>query len=226
MATRWRWPPESCAGRRSSSGSSCRMRATSSTRSFCTFRLPWRSTARTRCSRAPSCADRARRTGTPSRCRALRGRRVGHIEPPMQQSPSVIASRPAIIRSSVDLPQPDGPSRAVKEPLDGKRQIADRRHRAVSLGHDIEFDMRAPIRPCFSPVRSSLNSCRERERLRHTALKKSKRAPPAGPPAPRRREASHRRRQTCPAPPGCRRSPSSSSHPGRPKRARENCSRR
>ena len=29
MATRWRWPPESCRGLRSSSGSICRMRAAS-----------------------------------------------------------------------------------------------------------------------------------------------------------------------------------------------------
>ena len=31
--------------------------------------------------------------------------------------PAVIVSSPAIIRSSVDLPQPDGPSSAVNEPL-------------------------------------------------------------------------------------------------------------
>ena len=35
----------------------------------------------------------------------------------MKHWPAVIASRPAIILSSVDLPQPDGPSSAVNEPL-------------------------------------------------------------------------------------------------------------
>ena len=35
---------------------------------------------------------------------------------PMRISPDVISSRPAIIRSSVDLPQPEGPTSTVKEP--------------------------------------------------------------------------------------------------------------
>ena len=35
----------------------------------------------------------------------------------MKHWPAVIASSPAIILSSVDLPQPDGPSSAVNEPL-------------------------------------------------------------------------------------------------------------
>ena len=36
--------------------------------------------------------------------------------PPMLILPAVTVSRPAIIRSSVDLPQPDGPSSTVNEP--------------------------------------------------------------------------------------------------------------
>src|SRR5690349_6450653 len=35
---------------------------------------------------------------------------------PMRISPAVISSSPAIMRSSVDLPQPEGPTRTVKEP--------------------------------------------------------------------------------------------------------------
>jgi hypothetical protein len=35
---------------------------------------------------------------------------------PMRISPPEISSRPAIMRSSVDLPQPDGPTSTVKEP--------------------------------------------------------------------------------------------------------------
>ena len=31
-------------------------------------------------------------------------------------SPEVTSSRPAIMRSSVDLPQPEGPTKTVKEP--------------------------------------------------------------------------------------------------------------
>ena len=36
---------------------------------------------------------------------------------PILQVPPVMVSRPAIMRSSVDLPQPEGPSRTVKEPF-------------------------------------------------------------------------------------------------------------
>ena len=36
--------------------------------------------------------------------------------PPMLMLPAVTVSRPAIMRSSVDLPQPDGPSSTVNEP--------------------------------------------------------------------------------------------------------------
>ena len=38
------------------------------------------------------------------------------LRPPMSISPVVMVSRPAIILSSVDLPQPEGPSSTVKEP--------------------------------------------------------------------------------------------------------------
>ena len=37
--------------------------------------------------------------------------------PSMKHWPAVISSSPAIILSSVDLPQPDGPSNAVNEPF-------------------------------------------------------------------------------------------------------------
>ncbi len=36
--------------------------------------------------------------------------------PPMRHSPVVIVSSPATMRSSVDLPQPDGPTSTQKEP--------------------------------------------------------------------------------------------------------------
>ena len=36
---------------------------------------------------------------------------------PIETSPSVITSSPAIIRSSVDLPQPDGPTSTMNSPL-------------------------------------------------------------------------------------------------------------
>ncbi len=36
--------------------------------------------------------------------------------PPIEQVPDEIVSRPATMRSKVDLPQPDGPTSTVKEP--------------------------------------------------------------------------------------------------------------
>jgi hypothetical protein len=36
--------------------------------------------------------------------------------PPMEISPSVITSRPAIMRSTVDLPQPEGPTMTMNSP--------------------------------------------------------------------------------------------------------------
>ncbi|MNT91081.1 hypothetical protein D3C72_2321210 [compost metagenome] len=38
------------------------------------------------------------------------------ILPPMEISPPVIGSSPAIIRSRVDLPQPDGPTKTTNSP--------------------------------------------------------------------------------------------------------------
>ncbi|MNU03652.1 hypothetical protein D3C72_2477490 [compost metagenome] len=36
--------------------------------------------------------------------------------PSMNMSPPVISSRPAIMRSNVDLPQPDGPTKTTNSP--------------------------------------------------------------------------------------------------------------
>src|SRR5512133_479907 len=48
-----------------------------------------------------------------SRCR---GARSVTSRPPIWIPPSVTSSRPAIIRNSVDLPQPDGPTRTTNSP--------------------------------------------------------------------------------------------------------------
>jgi hypothetical protein len=44
------------------------------------------------------------------------GGRLFTTRSPMRMSPLVIDSRPAIIRSSVDFPQPDGPTRMTNSP--------------------------------------------------------------------------------------------------------------
>src|SRR6516162_4335758 len=45
------------------------------------------------------------------------------ILPSMRISPSLMLSRPAIIASSVDLPQPDGPTSAMNSPVWASRLI-------------------------------------------------------------------------------------------------------
>ena len=82
------------------------------------FRPRWlrQSRGRRPCSRRPSCAGRARRTGTPSRCRALPAAGRLTRSPSMEISPEVMSSSPAIRRSSVDLPQPDGPTKTTNSP--------------------------------------------------------------------------------------------------------------
>ena len=60
--------------------------------------------------------DRARSSGRPSRCRARAARGRSRPRSPIEIVPSVISSRPAIIRSSVDFPQPDGPTSTMNSP--------------------------------------------------------------------------------------------------------------
>jgi hypothetical protein len=43
--------------------------------------------------------------------------------PPIASSPSVMSSSPAIIRSAVDFPQPDGPTRIMNSPSAISRSI-------------------------------------------------------------------------------------------------------
>src|SRR4051794_36202955 len=45
-----------------------------------------------------------------------RGGRSLTTSPPMRISPSLMSSNPTIIRSSVDFPQPDGPTRMTNSP--------------------------------------------------------------------------------------------------------------
>ena len=57
-------------------------------------------------------------------------------------------SRPAIMRSSVDFPQPEGPSSAVKRALlDSEIRSVIAVTDAVALGHAPQFDMRRRSAP-------------------------------------------------------------------------------
>ena len=72
----------------------------------------------------PSCSGRARRTGTPWRCRASTGCRSLIVARRRSRiSPAVIVSSPAIMLSSVDLPQPDGPTRTRNSPFSSSRSM-------------------------------------------------------------------------------------------------------
>ena len=62
----------------------------------------------------------------------------------MKHWPAVISSSPAIILSSVDLPQPGrAEQRGERAFVDREAEIGDRRHRAIALRHPPQFDMRA-----------------------------------------------------------------------------------
>jgi hypothetical protein len=71
----------------------------------------------------PSCADRARSSGTPSPGRARPAQVVDVGCRRCSIVPEVMSSRPAIRRSSVDLPQPDGPTKTTNSPSLMSRSI-------------------------------------------------------------------------------------------------------
>ena len=82
---------------------------------------------------------------------ALLGRHALTTLPPIAISPSVISSSPAIMRSSVDLPQPDGPTSTQNSPsaiVDV--DAADHLRRAEPLvdGGDVHRGHLTPPRPC------------------------------------------------------------------------------
>ena len=117
-ATRWRWPPESACGLRSSSSARPSVPATSRHAAL---------DLRARIDVAPPQAEREivvhahvriERVGLEHHGDvAILGRHViDDAAVDRAALPEVIDSRPAIIRSVVDLPQPDGPSSTMNSP--------------------------------------------------------------------------------------------------------------
>ena len=111
-------------------------------RSFAVSSTRWRISARgtpwakagSRCSGARSCAGRGRTAGKRRRCRARAARRKVTSSPSRRISPEVGSSSPAIMRSVVVLPQPEGPSSTKKlAVLDGQRAVLDRDEVAKGL---------------------------------------------------------------------------------------------
>ena len=72
---------------------------------------------------------------------------------PIQMPPSVISSSPAIIRSAVDLPQPEGPTHEELAVLDVEAQFVDRPQLAagIGLGNFLEGNARHGM-PYLKPV--------------------------------------------------------------------------
>jgi hypothetical protein len=64
---------------------------------------------------------------------AIARRQVVDDRSPMRSSPSLISSRPAIIRSAVDLPQPDGPTSTMNSPSSISRSSESTATRTVAL---------------------------------------------------------------------------------------------
>src|SRR3954451_5989033 len=116
MATRWRCPPDRLAGLRSRCCSSSRMRAASSTlRSISPLSTFASLSAKPMFSRTVMCGYSAYFWNTIAMSRS-RGASSFTRSPPMTSSPSEISSRPATIRSAVDFPQPEGPTRIMNSP--------------------------------------------------------------------------------------------------------------
>ena len=85
--------------------------------------------------RARSCAETARSSGTPCRSRAPPAGGCRCACRPARCCPPVRGSRPARQFSAVDLPQPDGPSRAMNSPRrDRQVDVLERVERCRSRG--------------------------------------------------------------------------------------------
>ena len=116
-AMRCCWPPERLVTPRSAKSSirtsdsaSCTRAATSA------FGDPPRLQPEARRSRRPSDAETARSSGTPRRCCACARRRGSGRGPRPRCCRRRARSRPAMMRSSVVLPQPEGPSSETNSP--------------------------------------------------------------------------------------------------------------
>ena len=136
-ATRCCWPPESWYGiavarvGQVDHARAARRRASGS-RSFGRFADL---AARSRCCRRRSCSGTARRTGRP--CRRCAGWAAGCVMslPSIVIVPAVGCSKPAIMRSVVVLPQPDGPRNETNSPRSTARLKSShgaRRRRSAS----------------------------------------------------------------------------------------------
>ena len=130
-ATRWRWPPDSAAGLRSSSASEFqRLRRLRHARGHRRLVVAAQLRGRRRGSRPRSCADTAHSSGTPSRCRDPSARTSLTTRSPMRSVPEVIDSSPAIIRNKRRLA-------AARRPDQHQQLAVGNAEAGVGHGHEI-----------------------------------------------------------------------------------------
>ena len=116
-ATRWRCPPESSSGLRSSCSSSSSTAAASPTvRAISSRPTPPELERKADVLRAPSYAGRGRSSGTPSRRRARRVQIIGEAPADVDLAVASRSSSPAISLSSGALAAARGPSRTMNSP--------------------------------------------------------------------------------------------------------------
>ena len=131
---------------------------------------------RRRHSRRRSDAETARSSGTPRRCCACARQRASGRGPPTEMVPVRASSRPAMMRSSVVLPQPDGPSSETNSPRltamlsslqhhASSRNASRRERRRHALCPAIARPSVRPVSgPAFIAPRSPSRSARSRPR--------------------------------------------------------------
>ena len=116
-ATRWRWPPESCAGPPLADAGQLHQRQQLVGAPVRARRAPRRApSARRRRCRGCSCAGTARSPGTRCSRRAHRAAAQRHVLAADQHAPAVGSVKPPIMRRQVVLPEPEGPSSVKNSP--------------------------------------------------------------------------------------------------------------
>ena len=148
-ATRWRWPPDRL--RRLAVGEGARSRTAASTSATrcgdLGLRLLQHLEAEADLLGHRHVRETARSPGTSWRCRAARADRRVTSPPPIRMSPSSGSSSPAMQRSVVVLPQPEGPSRQTNCPLPtSQRHAVDGDEVAIALADAAQLQVE--LRPC------------------------------------------------------------------------------
>ncbi len=178
MAARWRMPPDSCAGRACSNPCRPTSSISSSTRRSCPRPVrPVACRARRTLARTERHGSRAGSWNAIPRWCSRRATDGG--SPCTRTVPAVGVSRSARMRSTVDLPQPDGPTSAVRLPAGATRSTWSM---ATSSRRRSGKTLRSPLisNPLItsaltSPAVSTLMPSNDRSRGRGTRRRRCRR---------------------------------------------------